>query len=322
MAKPGKKERVRFRAAVQLFVAAASNSWVTGFAAGNIYGGSLKQLCHPGLNCYSCPGALLSCPIGALQAVIGSRAYSLSLYVFGFLLLAGATLGRMVCGFLCPFGLIQELIYKIPFPIKRNRFRGDRSLRFLKYAVLGILVILLPMVLNNPAGEASPTFCKYVCPAGTLEAGIPLVYFSPEQGAQPVTALALPNAPGINLIPQETGPRFQTGWLFALKMGILILTLLACLVIWRPFCKYLCPLGAVYGALNPVSLYRLRMEEDKCIRCGACARVCRMCLDPTLKTNHPECVRCGDCVNACPTDALSMGFGRRKAEPVPGKESA
>jgi len=322
LAKPGKKERVRFRAAIQLFTAAASNSWVTGFAAGKIYGGDLKQLCHPGLNCYSCPGALLSCPIGALQAVIGSRAFNLSLYVFGFLLLTGATLGRMVCGFLCPFGLIQELLYKISFPFKRNRFRGDRPLRRLKYAALVILVILLPMVLNNPAGEASPAFCKYVCPAGTLEAGIPLVYFSPEQGVQPGAAPILPNAPGIRLIPQDEGPRFETGGLFALKMGILILTLLSCLVIWRPFCKYLCPLGAVYGALNPVSLHRLRLDEDRCVHCGACARACRMCLDPAgRELNHPECVRCGDCVNVCPTDALSMGFGRRQAVTAPGKET-
>ena len=199
MAKHQKKEWVRGRAAVQLFVAAASNSYVTGFAAGKIYQGDLKRLCHPGLNCYSCPGALLSCPIGALQAVIGSRAFSLSLYLFGFLLLVGATLGRFVCGFLCPFGFIQELIHKIPFPIKRKRFKGDWPLRRLKYVVLLVFVILLPMFLNNEAGEASPYFCKLVCPAGSLEAGIPLVYFSPArarysaanspQGPMPITAM-------------------------------------------------------------------------------------------------------------------------------------
>ncbi len=141
--------------------------------------------------------------------------------------------------------------------------------------------------------------------------------------AASASSLALPNAPGIRLLPQDPGPRFQTGALFALKMGILAATLLSCLVIYRPFCKYVCPLGAVYGALNPVALYRLRFLEDKCIRCGACARACKMCLDPAGKElNHPECVRCGDCVNVCPTDALSMGFGPRQAETVPGKELA
>jgi len=321
LAKRVKTVRVRHRTAIQLFFAAATNSYVTGFAAGKIYQGSLKNLCHPGLNCYSCPGAVLSCPIGALQAVIGSRAFSLSMYLFGFLLLIGATLGRMVCGFLCPFGLIQELLHKIPFPFRRNRFRGDRMLRYAKYAVLLVMVILMPMLLNNPAGEASPAFCKYVCPAGTLEAGIPLVYLSPPDAGQPASA-PLPGAPPVNLFPKEAGPRFETGALFILKMSILALTLLACLVVYRPFCKYLCPLGAVYGALNPVSLYRLRLLEEKCIHCGACERACQMCLNPIAELNHPECVRCGDCVNACPTDALSMGFGGRQRVPAPGKETA
>ncbi len=143
MAKRQKKERVRGRLAIQLFFAALTNSYLTGFAAGRIYQGDLKKLCHPGLNCYSCPGALLSCPIGALQAVIGSRSFQLSLYLFGFLLLVGATLGRMVCGFLCPFGLIQELLHKIPFPRKIKVFKGDKALRYLKYGLLLVLVILL-----------------------------------------------------------------------------------------------------------------------------------------------------------------------------------
>ena len=316
-----KKERVRFRVLIQLVVAAASNSWVTGFAAGKIYGGDLKQLCHPGLNCYSCPGALLSCPIGALQAVIGSRSFHLSLYLFGFLLLVGATLGRLVCGFLCPFGLIQELLYRIPFPFKRNRFRGDRTLRYLKYGVLLVMVILMPMLINNAAGVSSPAFCKYVCPAGTLEAGIPLVYFSPTgAAAEAARPLGLPEGLTDRLAP-TLGPRFETGALFTLKMAILALTILSCLVVYRPFCKYVCPLGAAYAVLNPVSLYRLRLDKDLCIHCGKCREACKMCLDPTLELNHPECVRCGDCVNACPTDAISMGFGHREKAAVPGKET-
>jgi ferredoxin-type protein NapH len=317
-----KKERVRFRVLIQLVVAAASNSWLTGFAAGKIYGGNLKQLCHPGLNCYSCPGALLSCPIGALQAVIGSRTFHLSLYLFGFLLLVGATLGRLVCGFLCPFGLIQELFHRIPFPFKRNRFRGDRQLRYLKYAVLLVMVILMPMLLGNAAGVGSPAFCKYVCPAGTLEAGIPLVYFSPaEAAAEADGPLTLPGGLTDRLLPRS-GPRFETGALFALKMAILALTILSCLVVYRPFCKYICPLGAAYAMLNPVSLYRLRVDYSLCMNCGKCKEACKMCLDPIKTPNHPECVRCGDCLNACQLDAISMGFGHRGKAAVPGKETA
>lgn len=317
MAKRQKKERVRGRLAIQLFFAALTNSYLTGFAAGRIYQGDLKKLCHPGLNCYSCPGALLSCPIGALQAVIGSRSFQLSLYLFGFLLLVGATLGRMVCGFLCPFGLIQELLHKIPFPRKIKVFKGDKTLRYLKYGLLLVLVILLPMTLANPAGEASPYFCKLVCPAGALEGALPLVAFPPRVASAESLpgglTLQIPGAPQVKLIDPAAATRYETGALFYWKISVLIAVILASVVIYRPFCKYLCPLGAAYGALNPVSLYRLRIDDEACIHCGACKRACGMALDPVKQLNHPECVRCGDCVNACPVDALSMGFGMKKA---------
>lgn len=313
------KKKKDGRWAIQSLAALATNSHLIGFFGEkiNIYKGSLKSACVPGLNCYSCPGAVISCPIGALQAVIGSRSFNLSLYVFGFMLVVGATLGRMVCGFLCPFGLIQELLHKIPFPKKWKAFRGDWPLRKLKYVLLAVFVIALPLLLVNPAGESSPYFCKLVCPAGALEGAVPLVVFPPTAaGAATLPGgltLDLPGgAPKVELIDPGSATRYETGTLFYWKISLMLFVVLVSVVIYRPFCKYLCPLGAVYGALNPVALYRLRFSEDTCIRCGACARACGMALDPTRQLNHPECVRCGDCVNACPVDALSMGFGNGK----------
>lgn len=306
------KPRVRYRRLIQLVAAAAGNSYLTGFATGKLYQGDLKMLCTPGLNCYSCPGAVLSCPIGSLQAVIGSRAFSFSMYVFGLIVMFGALMGRAVCGFLCPFGLIQELLHKIPFPFKRNRFRGDKPLRRLKYLILVVFVFLMPMFLNNVAGNASPAFCKYVCPTGTLEAGVPLVYLTP---AAPETPAGTPSS---GLIVSALAPdllsRPDTGALFAWKMSLMVAILLLSVINYRPFCKYVCPLGALYAMANPWSLYRLRFDPGKCIACGACARVCGMCVDPTQTANHAECVRCGDCVNVCPTAALSLGVGDPKTE--------
>lgn len=275
------------RRTVQIVWAALTNSLVTGLLAGRLYQGNLKKVCVPGLNCTSCPAAVASCPLGALQAVIGSPRFSVSLYLAGFLLAVGAALGRFVCGFLCPFGLIQEAIYKIPFFRKCNKFHFDKQLRYLKYAVLAVLVLLLPAFANNVIGYASPYFCKLVCPAGTLEAGIPLMLANP--------------------VYQDAA-----GLLFGWKLFLLAAVLAASLVVYRPFCKYLCPLGAVYAMANPIAMYRLHLNEHTCTQCGACTRVCKMGVKPFVSPNHPECVRCGDCVRACPTGALNLGFKQRK----------
>jgi hypothetical protein len=94
---------------VQLGFTILTNSYAAGFVQGKIYAGPLKKFCVPGLSCYSCPGALGACPVGALQAVITSRQFDFSFYVAGFLVMVGALRGRFVCGWLCPFGWIQDL---------------------------------------------------------------------------------------------------------------------------------------------------------------------------------------------------------------------
>ncbi len=251
-----KKHRAQAaRHAFQLLWAAATNSFFAGFATGKIYTGNLKSVCVPGLNCYSCPGARAACPIGALQAVIGDRKFQVSLYVFGFLTVVGGLLGRFVCGFLCPFGLVQDLLHKIPFPKKIRTFRLDRLLRYLKYGILALFVIILPMFAVNPIGMGMPWFCKWLCPAGTLEGGVPLVLM-------------------VDVI------RAAVGWLYAWKMALLIVLIVLSVLIYRPFCKYLCPLGAIYALFNRVSLCRVKPTE-------ACAE-CKMCARP----NGPECIRC------------------------------
>ena len=281
-----KQKRRNLRPWVQGVWTVVTNSYLVGFAKGKLYQGPIKNLCVPGLNCYSCPGAVGSCPIGALQAVIGSRDYHFAFYVVGFLMAVGAICGRFVCGWLCPFGWIQELLHKIPFPKKIRSFRWDKPLRFLKYGILVVFVILLPLFLVDFIGQGEPFFCKLICPAGTLEGGIPMVLLN-----KPLRA--------------------AIGWLYTWKMAILAVLIFLSILTYRPFCKYLCPLGAVYGLTNPVSFYKLRVDEEKCIRCGKCAKVCPMQVDPVKSPNALECIRCGECKKACPTGAISMGFGAR-----------
>ena len=237
----------------------------------------------PGLNCYSCPGATGACPIGSLQAVIGSWNFKFAYYVIGFLIFVGAILGRLVCGFLCPFGLIQDLLHKIPFFKKIRTFRGDKLLRKLKYVIFLVFVILLPLFLTDLMGQGAPYFCKLICPAGTLEGGLPLVLLNKAM-------------------------RGAIGGLYIWKNTILIATIVLSILIYRPFCKYICPLGAFYSIFNKVSLFRYRIDGDKCVHCGKCAKVCQMNVDPVKTPNSPECIRCGRCRQACPKDAISCGF--------------
>lgn len=274
------------RTIVQILWTFISNSYLVGFAKGKIYTGPLKSLCVPGLNCYSCPGALGSCPIGSLQAVIGSPKYQLALYVSGVIMLFGALMGRFVCGWLCPFGLLQDLLHKIPFPKKINRFYGDRLLRYLKFLILLVFVILLPMFAVDIIGQSSPYFCKYICPSGIFLGGIPLVAKNPML-------------------------RDAVGFLFAWKSLILLLTVLISIVIYRPFCKYICPLGAIYALCNTVSVKRLHLDQEKCVSCGKCAKVCKMGVDPAKSPNHMECIRCGKCIDTCPKNALSFSVKRK-----------
>lgn len=274
---------------VQALFAFTTNANIQGFLKGRIYKGPLKNMCVPGLNCYSCPGALGACPVGAMQAVAGSTKYGISMYVLGFLVFVGILLGRFVCGWLCPFGWIQELLHKIPVKKIRVPAAVNNCLKWVKYAVLLLAVILLPIALTDRFGISTPYFCKYICPAGTLEGGIPLL---------------LLNEPLRNAI----------GFLFSWKVGILAVIVVLSLLIFRPFCRWLCPLGAFYSIFNPISFYRYKVDSDKCIRCGKCERVCKMDISPCTMPNSPECIRCGECKKTCPTKAITSTWEKKKAD--------
>lgn len=295
MANEKLKKHNRLRMLVQAAAGFLQNPRWLGIGKGNfIYTGPLKNLCVPGLNCYSCPAAIGACPIGAMQAVFGSRK-KFPFYVLGFLALLGILLGRFVCGWLCLFGLFQELLYKIPVPKLKVPRKLDRSLRWLKYGILLVFVILLPAFLKVNMGLSSvPYFCKYICPVGTLEGGLPLA--------------ALDGA-----IRSQLGGLFR--WKFVILAGIVVLSMF----IHRPFCKYICPLGAFYGLFQKISFLRLKLDDDKCVGCGACTRQCKMDVDVVHNPNSAECIRCGECTKVCPTGALHFNL-KKQSSPQGTKE--
>lgn len=279
MAEFFKKIKKRLRLVVQLVFTALTNGYVQGFVKGEIFRGKTKSVCVPGLNCYSCPGALGACPIGSLQATLGDRKYKFAFYVLGFLMIVGAIFGKLVCGWLCPFGLVQDLLYKIPFFKKLKKLPGDKFLKYLKYVILVVFVILLPLFAVDIFGQGKPWFCEYICPSGTLGAGIPLAILN-------------------------EGIRSVIGWLYAWKVAILAVIIFLSILVYRPFCRYLCPLGAIYGLFNPISLYRYKIDETKCTRCGACQKSCKIDIRAFETPNSTECIRCGDCIKACPHNAI------------------
>ena len=271
----------RVRIWIQILFTALTNSYTSGIYKTSIYRGKLKNLCVPGLSCYSCPGALGSCPIGGLQSVIGDRKFDLSFYMMGFFLIVGGLLGRFVCGWLCPFGLVQDLIYKIPFAKKLNNFSLDKYLKWLKYIILVVFVIVLPMVITNFVGMGLPWFCKYICPAGTLTAGIPMVL-------------------------RHSHFADAAGFLFKWKLLILILLLVLSVIVYRPFCRYICPLGVIYGFFNPIALFRFKVDKSKCIGCNKCESTCKFNIKVYENPNSFQCIRCNSCRDTCPTKAIIM----------------
>ena len=271
----------------QLFFALFNNFYLIFPFTKKIYQGKFKYFCSPGLNCYSCPASLFACPIGAMQNFfsnlkigISLGKYYLGLFIFGFLGVIGIIGGRIICGWACPFGLIQEIIYKIPCRKFKLQFY---YLNYLKYAILIFLVILLPIFITDNFGYGSTTFCKYFCPAGTLEAGLTLPFLIPSLK---------------NLI----------GKLYFWKLFILAFFLILFTITKRPFCRFFCPLGAIYSIFNKFSFLHLNRDNLKCTKCYECVNVCSMNLKFEEIPENINCIKCFNCVKICPENAINIKF--------------
>lgn len=261
-----------------------NGSWSFPFTR-TIYQGPLKVVCSPGLNCYSCPASTTYCPIGSLQQLMAGLRSALEngqnffgLFVIGTMGVLGGVFGRLICGWACPFGLIQELLHKIP----SRKFNIPKQLNYIKYFFLIFFVIILPLTVVDAFGYGELWFCKYVCPAGTLEAGLPMLILQPELG--------------------------QTiGLLFFNKLTILIGFILWSILASRPFCRTTCPLGAFYSLFKGLKLIKLRLVEENCTQCEACHAVCPMGVKFNESPEDTECISCLACMSkACKFDAISL----------------
>lgn len=266
------------RKLIQLYSALLHNAHIKGFISGKLFDGPLKNICGPGLNCYSCPGAITACPLGSIQNALAESKTKTPTYVFGIILLYCIILGRTICGYLCPAGLLQELLYKIKTP-KLKKSQVTRILSYTKYVILFILVIGVPLMYalqenNMPV----PGFCKYICPIGTFEGGVFL------------------------LIPSSNSDYYgMLGALFSWKFLVMLIIILAAIFIYRVFCRFLCPLGALYGLFNKLSIIGIKVDKEKCSDCHACINVCKM---DVKEVGDHECINCGECISHCKEEAI------------------
>lgn len=270
------------RKLIQLYSALLYNAHLRGFIDGEIYQGKAKAVCVPGFNCYSCPGAAGACPLGSIQNALAYSGHRAGWYVLGIIMIFGLSLGRTICGWLCPLGLIQELLYKIPTP-KIKKSRVTRALSYLKYVILAVFVVAVPMWYGVRHDLAVPGFCKYICPAGTFEGAI-----------------------GLLSNPKNTSYFAMLRILFTRKFVIMIVIGAACIFCYRSFCRFICPLGAIYGLFNKLALVSVKVDENRCNGCGSCVRSCKM--DVRHVGDH-ECINCAQCMGVCNQNALSLKCG-------------
>lgn len=254
-----------------------------------------KGVCYPVLNCWACPTANFSCPIGALQNASSSARLGLlggkslwaviPLYTLGGLLFFSATVGRMTCGWLCPFGWFQELLNK-----RGLNLRTPRWSRYLRYPILVVLVFIVPYYTTE-------AWFSKLCPMGALEAGIPQVILNP-----------------------QLRPEIGTFWF--IKMAILAATILAALTWRRPFCNVICPLGAIFSLANRVSAWRIDYHRDRCNDCLWCVKACPQGIDPRRDLNGHACIGCLEC-EKCPFDAIHSRamWDKTPAESPPQSEA-
>lgn len=249
---------------------------------------------------------------------------SLNFVAIGFVAALTLLFGRVYCSVLCPLGIVQDVASRVRLwlsPRVRRRggiYRPSRPYNRLRIAVLALFVLLAAGALTglfamSYAGLLDP-YSIFGRAAGQI--GVPLWRTVATAAADTAAAS------GHYVFDGRPGPSaFSWGLASIAAVQIIIVLALA----WRKgriYCNAFCPVGTALGAVSKHSLFRIVIDEDKCVSCGLCARHCKSeCIDPKAHTiDHSRCVACMDCLDHCSSHALSFSpVRRRKVSTAPDK---
>lgn len=239
------------------------------------------NVCLPIIHCNACPLTWFNCPIYAISEWIqfrevpwGTLAPWMLIGIIGGI---GALLGRFFCGWVCPMGLLQDLLHGIPSP----KFSLPALLRWVKY---GFLFIAVGAAAYWVGKESLLFFCKY-CPVATIEVAVPQMIVDHDWA--------------------------MDTWRI-LRFSVLVLVLVLVVFNVRSFCKVMCPVGALVAVANKFSIFTIRIDPAKCTHCGKCDKSCPMGVpvENSSRTKrsvnrHTECIECLKCEEVCPVNAIA-----------------
>lgn len=233
---------------------------------------------------------------------------TLSLSAFGFLIVFILTFlfGRIYCSTICPLGTFQDVINYFSKKIKKKKRNKNLFLNEIKWLRLTILsVVILTFIFGIALGiNLFDPYSIYGRIAGNFFKPIivainNLISFSLEK--LKIFWISTYSIKSFNLYP------------FLISLSFLILIFVLAWKKGRLYCNTVCPVGTLLGYLSKFSLLKIRIKEEDCLSCGACARDCKAnCIDSlNKKIDETRCVVCFDCLTSCPTDGITFSFSSK-----------
>ena len=236
------------------------------------------------INCQSCELATGACPLGTFQMSLLHKQIPLAL--IGQLLLTGIISGRLVCGWLCPYGFLSDIFDKLP----GKRMKPPHKIIYFKYAVFFVFLSSSLIYLFKDRTD-SLFYCSFICPAGFYYGVLEYAFTT-----------------GLHALLEDMP---FVHFMLVYHFIIAILVIVGSIKLGgRFYCKYACPLGTIYGLFNRIALIRMSLNRNKCINCRLCEKMCPMQISVRANDHcsQSSCILCGRCKNVCPTDKIQFSI--------------